>query len=344
MKKTFSFWFDLENAPDVLFFEPIVKCLREKEHIVYSTCRNYSDVPKLAKIYNIGGQIVGRYGGRSKWAKYSAGLVRSFLLMRWSMKKDIDLAVSFGSRPLILACGLRGIPNISIIDYEHVSISVFNKFCNWFCIPEAVPKQYFVERGMPSKKIIKFPGLKEDVYTNLYSPNQRFLEKLGFERTKIIATLRPPATSAHYHDHTSVTICRRILQKIADNQDLSAIFLRRDNDDTFDDFLQYRNIRQLERPVKGLDLVSVSDVVISGGGTMVREAASLGIPSYSIFTGKQGAVDAHLAQEGRLTLIRKPEDVEKISFKKHQKGWVQGAKNAHTLDFFVNKLIHLAEL
>jgi predicted glycosyltransferase len=36
---------------------------------------------------------------------------------------------------------------------------------------------------------------------------------------------------------------------------------------------------------------------------MNREAAALGVPVYSIFRGKSGAVDRKLEQEGRLILI-----------------------------------------
>ena len=44
---------------------------------------------------------------------------------------------------------------------------------------------------------------------------------------------------------------------------------------------------------------------------MNREAAALGVPVYSIFRGKIGAIDHHLQQEGRLVMIETTEDVEK---------------------------------
>jgi len=52
-----------------------------------------------------------------------------------------------------------------------------------------------------------------------------------------------------------------------------------------------------------------SDLVISGGGTMNREAAALGIPVYSIFRGEIGAVDRYLSNSGRLVLIETKEDL-----------------------------------
>jgi len=72
--------------------------------------------------------------------------------------------------------------------------------------------------------------------------------------------------------------------------------------------------------VDGLDLLWISDLVVSGGGTMNREAAALGIPVYSIFRGKTGAVDLMLERQGRLSMIRDKEEVwSKILFARRHK-------------------------
>lgn len=42
---------------------------------------------------------------------------------------------------------------------------------------------------------------------------------------------------------------------------------------------------------------------------MNREAAALGVPVYSIFRGKTGAVDEYLAKTGRLILLQSADDV-----------------------------------
>jgi predicted glycosyltransferase len=65
-----------------------------------------------------------------------------------------------------------------------------------------------------------------------------------------------------------------------------------------------------DKALNGLDLIWHSDFVVSGGGTMNREAAALGVPVYSIFLGRIGAVDKYLASRGRLTLIETVEDVK----------------------------------
>jgi hypothetical protein len=76
------------------------------------------------------------------------------------------------------------------------------------------------------------------------------------------------------------------------------------------EFCHSRRIIIPEHVVDGLNLLWHSDLVISGGGTMNREAAALGVPVYSIFRGKIGAVDQYLADTGRLVLLKSAADVE----------------------------------
>ena len=53
---------------------------------------------------------------------------------------------------------------------------------------------------------------------------------------------------------------------------------------------------------------------------MNREAAALGVPVYSIFRGKAGAVDRKLEADGRLTMISTVEEAhKKIELKRRDK-------------------------
>ena len=98
-------------------------------------------------------------------------------------------------------------------------------------------------------------------------------------------------------------------------------------------------------PLDGLNLVWFSDLVVSGGGTMNREAAALGVPVYSIFRGKLGAVDRQLAREGRLVLIEKPEDVRlKLRPVKRTRGAIPVAAERTALRQILNAAHELMEL
>jgi predicted glycosyltransferase len=95
----------------------------------------------------------------------------------------------------------------------------------------------------------------------------------------------------------------------------------------------------------GLNLIWNSDLVISGGGTMNREAAALGVPVYSIFRGKIGAVDRYLADQGRLVLLETVDDVRtKIRAVRREphKQRLSG-ENSPALEAIVQNIISIVE-
>ena len=61
-----------------------------------------------------------------------------------------------------------------------------------------------------------------------------------------------------------------------------------------------------ERAVDAQSLIALSDVVVSAGGTMNREAAALGVPVYTTYGGRLGGVDEELIRQGRLRPLTDP--------------------------------------
>ena len=97
-----------------------------------------------------------------------------------------------------------------------------------------------------------------------------------------------------------------------------------------------------ERAVDGLSLIWFSDLVVSGGGTMNREAAALGVPVYSVFQGKLGAVDRHLAEIGRLRLLQEVDDVpRKISVRRRNRPTLPTSDNSPALNRILEEVVSL---
>jgi len=72
---------------------------------------------------------------------------------------------------------------------------------------------------------------------------------------------------------------------------------------------------------------------------MNREAAALGVPVYSIFRGKLGAVDRQLEQVGRLKLIRSVEDVQtRIQLQRRDKTALPKNRPRQALQDIVNHI------
>ena len=93
-----------------------------------------------------------------------------------------------------------------------------------------------------------------------------------------------------------------------------------------------------------MNLIWFSDLMISGGGTMNREAAALGVPVYSVFRGKIGAVDKYLAQNGRLTLLENINEVRtKIVLEQRNRPSQPEDSNRPALQTIVDNIILILE-
>ena len=162
----------------------------------------------------------------------------------------------------------------------------------------------------------RYSGLKEDVYVSSFRPDSSILRKLKLKEEDIVATIRPPATEAHYHNPESEKLFFAVVEFLGSNSDVRMVILPRNEKTqrdlvyaTWHKWCDEGKIIVPDQVLNGLDLIWHSDFVVSGGGTMNREAAALGVPVYSIFRGKIGAVDRYLAEKGRLILIETAEDV-----------------------------------
>lgn len=78
---------------------------------------------------------------------------------------------------------------------------------------------------------------------------------------------------------------------------------------------------------------------------MNREAAALGVPVYSIFRGKIGAVDRYLAEHGRLTLVESVADVRsKIKVVRWNRPSQPQAGNRQALQYIVKSIMSVLQL
>jgi predicted glycosyltransferase len=228
-------------------------------------------------------------------------------------------------------------------DYEYQS-DLFFLLSKWL-VPEIIPDDVLRRKKVNIGKLVKYPGIKEEVYTGNFEANPTILDDLNIERTKVIVSIRPPATEAHYHNPESERLLSAVIPYLCKKRNVIMVVLPRTEK-------QRRTIRELagqdiekikmpETVLDGLNLIWHSDLVISGGGTMNREAAALGVPAYSIFTGEIGAVDRYLERSGRLQLISSLDDIKSIRIEKRTDDRATWA-NGHLIPFIVNEIVSAA--
>jgi uncharacterized protein len=248
--------------------------------------------------------------------------MRAAQLIPRMFNKKIDLAVSHGSRAQMLSGFVLGIPTLLILDYEYIAMMGFIR-PDWIFVPQMIPDSKELN---PKRQVLRYPGLKEDVYVPRLQLNPSVGNQLGFDEDDIVVTVRPPATEAHYHNPEAEVLLDATLNFLTHAPEVRVILLPRNETqartlrEAWEKWITNHKIVIPEHAVDGINLIWFSDLVVSGGGTMNREAAALGVPVYSIFRGKIGAVDRHLQQEGRLILIESVEDIrKKIDLKQRPK-------------------------
>ncbi len=305
-----SVWIDLDNSPHVPFFLPIIEELKNRGAEILLTARNTYQVCDLLDFFGLECKVVGRHYGTHKLLKVLGNTMRAFQLAPTASKRRPNLAISHGSRAQILVGKALKISTVMMQDYEHSTRTGFLE-ADWVFTPEVVPDNAMCTRP---ERVLKYPGLKEDVYVPRFQPDSSILARLGISSGDLVITLRPPATEAHYHNPESDVLFAETLAFL-DRPHVRVVTLPRSPKQAqalrtgWPELIASGRVIIPDTAVDGLNLIWFSDLVISGGGTMNREAAALGAPVYSIFRGKIGAVDNYLSKQGRLTLLESVKDV-----------------------------------
>jgi len=339
-------WIDIDNSPHVPFFLPIIEELQKRGHQVLLTARDSYQVCELLEFHHLQCKVVGGHWGKNRIMKAVGTLGRAARLLPIALKEKPDLAVSIVSRAQLLACRALGIPMVVTFDYEFVMKMQFLQ-PDWILIPEVVPDS---GAGAAKGGVFHYPGLKEDVYVPNFKPDDGLKKELGIDERDLLVTVRPPATEAHYHNPESDALLFAALNLLTKQHDVRVVLLPRNERQSaalkkqWGDSIASGKIVIPQHVMDGLNLIWNSDLVISGGGTMNREAAALGVPVYSIFRGKIGAVDRYLAANGRLVLLEQVEDVfSKIVLKRREHTGLDFSKGGGALRSISDAIISISE-
>ena len=315
-----TIWIDMDNTPHVPFFKPIIRELERRDFRVILTSRDAFQVNDLANENGLVFKSIGRHYGKYMILKIMGWIWRAFQLAPYAIRNKPDLAISHGSRSQALIANLLRIPTVVIADFEHAKAPPL-AHGKWKIMPEFISSE-----KRSNRRLLKYSGLKEDVYVSGFAPDRGILADLGLSELDFVVTIRPPATEAHYRNPQSDSLFSEVMAWVISNSDAKIVLLPRNMRQEnhirkhFKSWFAEKRVIIPDKAIDGLNLLFFSDLVISGGGTMNREGAALGIPVYSIFRGPLGDVDRHLESEGRLVMVASPEEMRtKIKLDKRKK-------------------------
>lgn len=338
-------WIDLDNTPHVPFFEPILEELKSRGYPVLVTARDAFQVCDLADEKGLEYIRVGRHYGKSPFRKASGLAYRACQLAPLIARERPALGVSHGARSQIMLSNLVRIPTLLLEDYEFAKFPLMMR-PTWVMAPSVIPDTAL---SCGNGHILKYGGIKEDVYAWKLVPDPSILGEMGISEEEIVVTVRPPATEAHYHNPESEHLFEAFMDRACSLPRVRMVLLprnRRQGELILSRSPAWFHDRKTVIPdhaLDGMNLIWHSDLVVSGGGTMNREAAALGVPVYSIFRGAIGAVDRFLREQHRLVLIESTSDVEhRIEIAKRPRKAVTEVTSRRTLNEIVTAIEEIA--
>ena len=234
---------------------------------------------------------------------------RTVTLFFKSGKFEWTLSFENGSSILVAKC--RGKKSILMCDndlkFKQMTSGVqdieskVKMLADYILIPKSCYPAF--SKHVDPDKIFTYDGYKEDLYIATYKPDAHFLEKLPFTNYVVI---RPEALGSFYVTDKK-SIVPDLLQFLQVKK-VNVVYLPREKEDYA--YAEGFDVYIPQVPLNGLDLCYYADAVLTGSGTMAREAACLGKRAVSFFPGEQMlSVDQSLIEERRIFHSRNPSEI-----------------------------------
>jgi predicted glycosyltransferase len=269
-------------------FNSLWKMFQNENTELLITARDYDSTYKILDNSDIKFVKIGRHGGEKLENKLETYIDRLQLLFPIVKNFSPDYFITFlsieGTR---IAYGLK-IPSIGMNDEPR------NK-------PVCKLIHPFIY------KIIRYDGLDEIAWISEYSPNPYILQNFDIERGKYVIIRTEPT-------HASYLINKFKPEETQIHEFLPSIFKEFPN---YKYFLLVRSKQQQQFLSKGLKTLSrekniiitqylpnlvdfcfYGALVISGGGTIVRESSLLNVPSIEFFPGESAPQETFLMNNG----------------------------------------------
>lgn len=296
-------WIDLANSPHVALFEPVVRALGERGDEVVLTARDHAQTLPLARRLWDDVTVVGGPSPPRLLAKGSAIAERAAALARFAAAAQPDVALSHGSYAQVAAAFAAGVPAVTMMDYEaqpanHLSFRLARRVL----VPESFPAAALRRFGAKERRVRRYPGFKEELYLAGFQPAGSVRRALGVADDEVLAVFRPAPEGALYHRGANGRF-DALCATAAAREGVRVLVLARQPAER----RRYARLRSAivpDEPLDGRTLLAEADVVVGAGGTMSREAALLGTPTYTLFAGPLGAVDRALLARGAMRDLR----------------------------------------
>ncbi|MFX1277362.1 MAG: DUF354 domain-containing protein [Promethearchaeota archaeon] len=318
-------WIDVEQPKTGIMFNPLFKMFQQEGAELLITARDYDSTYKILEDNGVNHIKVGKHGGASRVGKLETYIDRLKELLPHVKKFSPDHFVTFSSiEGTRIAYGLA-LPSIGIND-EPRNIPVCKllfPFLDKIITPKCIPIDLYIKYHADREKIIRYDGLDEIAWISEFKPDStmlnNYLNKFELEKGKYILMRSEPSLACYLIDKLKPeeTLISKILPQIYRKYpnykylllvrtSLQEEFLKRE----LREYISEGNILITRYLPNIVDLCFYGALVISGGGTIVRESSLLNVPSIEYFPGDSAPQETFLIENGfPMQHIRDPEKI-----------------------------------
>ena len=236
-------------------------------------------------------------------------------LTQWARVFAADVALSHNSYGQIVAARMLRLGVVTAMDYEGQPANHLGfRLADRILLPEALRGSAVETQGATPRRARFYRGFKEELYLGDFRADPAVLMEVGVDSDRRpLVVVRTPPSRASYHQFGNPMFAEVIALLGRDTSARCVALVRHDEQRAAIASLGLSNVTIPERAVDSRSLMYHADLFVGAGGTMTREAALMGVPTYSVFAGDQPAVDRQLEEQGCLRRLRSADELLPIT-------------------------------
>ena len=349
-------WIDIEQPKTAIMFHSLIKRFENEESNLLITARDYDATYQILDDKNIIYKKIGKHGGEKiedKLETYINRLKDLFpIVKKFSPEYFITFLSLEGAR---IAYGLQ-IPSIGINDEPRNEpvCKLLHPFLDNIITPECIPIELYTRLHADREKIIRYNGLDEIAWLSEYTSDPAILDKFNLTKGNYLLIRSEPAHASYFidklkPDETMISEFLPGIYKEFPNHTY-LLLVRSDKQEQFllkklRELRKEKNILVTQYLPNIVDLCFYSALVISGGGTIVRESSLMSVPSIEFFPGDSAPQEVFLKNNGfPLEHIRENEKIIERASKILNNGPTSGRFQVETFKERISKFENPIEI
>ena len=302
-------WVDIEQPKTAVMFKSLITKFENEGSKLLITARNYDSTFNILNDSHVEYIKVGRHGGEkleNKLETYIDRLKQLFpLIKKFSPEYFVTFLSIEGTR---IAYGLK-IPSICMNDEPRNKpvCKLIHPFIDNIITPNCIPKEQYIELHADPEKIIRYNGLDEIAWLSEYSPNIEILKRYEIKQGEFLLMRTEPTNACYLIDklkpeETMISdFFPSIYRKFPNH--VYFLLVRSDNQRRYllkklKDFSVEKNVIITQYLPSIADFCFFGALIISGGGTIVRESSLLNVPSIEFYPGESAPQEKFIVKNG----------------------------------------------